>query len=61
MFALADKSANKHNCDQIVRDGILRYLECSRAEQIEAILSEDNIFSSLFVFGCLRRLTEQLY
>ena len=47
MFLLADSAVNKDNCDEIVRERILRYLESSRAEEIEAILNEKNEFNKL--------------
>jgi ATP-dependent DNA helicase RecQ len=47
MFLLADSAVGKKNCDEIIRKRILRYLESSRAEEIESIVNDDNVFDKL--------------
>ncbi|MFX1562889.1 MAG: helicase-related protein, partial [Promethearchaeota archaeon] len=47
MFLLADRAVDAENCDEVVRAGILRYLESSLAEEIEAIVNDSDVFDKL--------------
>ncbi|MBW8042328.1 MAG: ATP-dependent DNA helicase RecQ [Planctomycetes bacterium] len=47
MFLLADSAVGKENCDEIVRERTLRYLESSRAEEIESVYNDESIFAKL--------------
>jgi len=47
MFLLVDSAVGKKNGDEIIRKRILRYLESSRAEEIESIIYDDNVFDEL--------------
>lgn len=47
MFLLAKRAVKETNCDQIIRSGILLYLETSHAEELEAIINDENVFDKL--------------